>query len=99
MLKGKQKSYLRSLAHHLQPVMQIGKNGLSDNFMQTFIDAIDVHELIKVSVLQNCMESKEELSEEICQKTNSDLVQIIGNQLIFYRPTTQENKESKIILP
>ncbi|QVK19381.1 ribosome assembly RNA-binding protein YhbY [Mycoplasmatota bacterium] len=99
MLKGKQKRYLRSLAHNLQPVMQIGKSGLTDNFIHTFIDAIDTHELIKVSVLQNCMEPKEALGEELCQKTDSDLVQIIGNQLIFYRPTTKENKESKIVLP
>jgi len=99
MLTGKQKGYLRSLAHHVEPVMQIGKNGLSENFVQTFLTAIDVHELVKVSVLPNCSESKEELSEQLCEITSCEIVQIIGNQLIFYRPTTKENKENKIILP
>lgn len=99
MLTGKQKGYLRSLAHHLQPVMQIGKGGITDNFIQTFTDALEAHELIKVSVLQNCMEDKEVLSETLCDKTHCDLVQKIGNQLIFYKASTKENKKDKIVLP
>ncbi len=99
MLTGKEKGYLRSLGHHLQPVMQIGKSGLAENFVNTFCDALEAHELIKISVLQSCMESKEDLSQILCQETNCDLVQIIGNQLIFYKQTTKENKADKIILP
>ncbi len=99
MLTGKQKRYLRSLAHHLQPIMQIGKQGITENFIQTFLDAIDNHELVKISVLQNCLESKDSLSQTLCEETNCDLVQVIGNQLIFYRPTTKKDKKDKIILP
>ncbi len=98
MLTGKQKRYLRSLGHHLQPVMQIGKNGITDNFIETFSDALYSHELVKLSVLANCLESKKELSAQLVERTDCELVQIIGNQMLFYRETTKE-KENKIRLP
>jgi|SRR5690554_849236 len=99
MLTGKQKRYLKSLAHHYQPVMQIGKGGISENFIYTFEDALEAHELVKISVLSNNMESKSKLSNILCESTNSDLVQIIGNQLIFYRKSLKKDKEKRINLP
>lgn len=99
MLTGKQKSYLRSLAHHYHSVMQIGKGGISQNFIHTFEDALEAHELVKVSVLPNCTESKSTLSDTLCEMTNCDLVQVIGNQMIFYRESTKKEKEERIKLP
>ncbi|HEY8364230.1 MAG TPA: ribosome assembly RNA-binding protein YhbY [Haloplasmataceae bacterium] len=98
MLKGKQIRYLRRLSHHVKPVMQIGKNGITENFLHTFFDAINAHELVKVSVLDNCLEDKTDLANIICENVGCELVQIIGNQLIFYRPSNKENNK-RIILP
>jgi RNA-binding protein len=99
MLTGKQKSYLRSLAHHLNPIMQIGKNGVTDNFIETFTMNLESHELLKISVLQNTDEDKDIIAKNLCDATNCDLVQIIGNQLVFYRQSHKEDKTDKIELP
>lgn len=99
MLKAKQKSYLRSLGQTTKPIMQIGKNSISGSFIETFEIQLESHELIKVSVLQNCTDDKKELAEELCQKTNCELVQIIGHQLIFYRESSKDDLKDKIKLP
>lgn len=99
MLTGKQKRYLRSLAHHHQAVMQIGKSGITDNFIKTFNDALEAHELVKISVLPGFNDKKEFFSDELCKKTQCELVQIIGNQLIFYRESLKKDKEKRIKLP
>ncbi|KHF31277.1 RNA-binding protein [Anoxybacillus sp. BCO1] len=58
MLTGKQKRFLRSLAHHLTPIFQVGKGGVNDNMIKQIADALEARELIKVSVLKNCEEEK-----------------------------------------
>jgi RNA-binding protein len=99
MLKAKQKRYLRSLAQTTKPIMQIGKNCITENFIETFEIQLDAHELIKVSVLQNCVDQKEALAQALSEKTRCELVQIIGNQLIFYRKSRKEDLKHKIDLP
>ena len=58
MLTGKQKRFLRSKANHLQPLIQIGKNGLTDAVINQIEEALEAKELIKVNILQNCDEDK-----------------------------------------
>ncbi|MDQ0158693.1 ribosome assembly RNA-binding protein YhbY [Alkalibacillus salilacus] len=93
MLTGKQKRFLRKHAHHLTPVFQIGKNGLNDNMIEQIDETLEKRELIKVSVLQNNFESKEDLAEQIANGTGAYIVQIIGNVIILYR----ESREYKQI--
>ncbi|MBB4825790.1 RNA-binding protein [Sporosarcina luteola] len=92
MLTGKQKSYLRSEAHHLQPIFQIGKGGLTDSIIKQIEDALEARELIKVSILQNCEEDKKEIAEKI-EQAGIEVVQIIGKILVVYK----ESKEKKRI--
>ena len=56
MLTGKQKSYLKGLAHTMQPIIQVGKNGVNDALIIKVYYAVEARELIKVSVLQNCFD-------------------------------------------
>ncbi|NIK11306.1 ribosome assembly RNA-binding protein YhbY [Alkalibacillus almallahensis] len=93
MLTGKQKRFLRKHAHHLTPVFQIGKNGLNENMIDQIDETLEKRELIKVSVLQNNFESKEDLAEQIANGTDAYIVQIIGNVIILYR----ESREYKQI--
>lgn len=93
MLTGKQKRYLRGEAHHLKPILQVGKGGVNENLIKQANDALEARELIKVSILQNCEEDKEVVAEEIKRGAKAELVQIIGNTLIFYK----ESKEQKSI--
>ncbi|ERJ13727.1 ribosome assembly RNA-binding protein YhbY [Haloplasma contractile] len=96
MLTGKQRRHLRSLAHKVNPVTQIGKNGLSDNLFKTLDDALEAHELIKVSVLQNCLLDKDEITESLTNELEAERVQQIGNQIVLYR---ESSKEKQIELP
>ncbi|WP_026569880.1 MULTISPECIES: ribosome assembly RNA-binding protein YhbY [Sediminibacillus] len=96
MLTGKQKRYLRSQAHHLNPIFQVGKTGVNENMITQVGEALEKRELIKVSILQNCMEDKGEVAEELAEGANAEIVQIIGNIIVLYKES-EENKQ--IVLP
>ncbi|GAA5415576.1 RNA-binding protein YhbY [Paraliobacillus ryukyuensis] len=91
MLTGKQKRYLRAKANPLRSIFQVGKVGVNENMINQITDALDKRELIKISILQNCMEDKNEVAEQLVQGTEAELVQIIGNNIILYKEST-ENK-------
>lgn len=96
MLTGKQKGFLRSEAHHLQPLFQIGKQGLTTSVITQIEEALEAKELIKVNILQNCGEDKKEIAEKLNAQQGLTVVQVIGNILILYK----ESKENKrIVLP
>ncbi|MCM3710825.1 ribosome assembly RNA-binding protein YhbY [Sporosarcina luteola] len=95
MLTGKQKSFLRSEAHHLQPIFQIGKGGLTEPIIKQIEEALEARELIKVSILQNCEEDKNTIAEKL-QEAGIEVAQVIGKILVLYK----ESKEKKrIVLP
>ena len=96
MLTGKQKSYLRSEAHHLKPLFQVGKLGVSENLVEQIEDVLEKRELIKVSILQNCEMDKNDVAEALSEKANAHVVQIIGSIIVLYKESL-ENK--KIQLP
>jgi RNA-binding protein len=87
-LKGSAKKYLRSLAHHLKPVVMVGRNGVSGQLIASVDAALKDHELIKVKFLEFKAEKKE-IAAEIAVATKSEVVGIIGNIVIFYRQHPQ----------
>lgn len=91
MLTGKQKRFLRAEAHHLKSIFQVGKDGVNENMIKQLNDVLEKRELIKVNVLQNCLEDKHEVAEAIATQTNAQIVQIIGNQIVLYKES-MENK-------
>ncbi|WHI55853.1 ribosome assembly RNA-binding protein YhbY [Mammaliicoccus lentus] len=91
MLTGKQKRYLRKEAHHLDPIFQIGKGGISENMIEQLNEALEKRELIKVHILQNNMDDHKEVANSISEQTESELVQLIGSIIILYK----ESKENK----
>ncbi|APB70385.1 ribosome assembly RNA-binding protein YhbY [Paenibacillus polymyxa] len=95
MLTGKQKRYLRSMAHHLDPVFQVGKNGTNEHLMRHINDAIEKRELMKVQILNNCLDDKHEIAEELATETGSELVQIIGSTIILYKES-RDHKEIEL---
>lgn len=92
MLTGKQKRYLRSLAHNIDPIFQIGKAGINDNMISQIDETLENRELIKIHILQNNFDDKNDLAQTLSQATNSEVVQVIGSMIIVYRES-QENKE------
>lgn len=91
MLTGKQKRFLRSEAHHLQPLFQIGKSGLTEAVIQQVLEALEARELLKVSVLQNCAEDKDEIAQRFVER-GIELVQIIGNTIVLYKESSEKKK-------
>ncbi|MEH7525051.1 ribosome assembly RNA-binding protein YhbY [Bacillus sp. JJ1503] len=92
MLTGKQKRFLRSKAHHLNPIFQVGKGGVNENMIKQVDEALEARELMKISVLQNCEEDKDVVAEQIVKGTRAELVQIIGSTIVLYKES-RENKQ------
>jgi RNA-binding protein len=95
MLTGKQKRFLRSKAHHLNPIFQVGKGGVNENMVKQISDVLEARELIKVSVLQNCEEDKDTVASQLVSGARAELVQIIGNTIVLYKESL-ENKQIQL---
>lgn len=91
MLTGKQKRFLRSQAHHLNPIFQVGKGCVNENMVKQISEALEARELIKVSILQSCEMDKDEVAIQLAKGTKSEIVQIIGSTIVLYKEST-ENK-------
>ncbi|MBL4935203.1 ribosome assembly RNA-binding protein YhbY [Clostridium sp. YIM B02515] len=96
MITSKQRSYLRSLGHNLEPIFQVGKGGLEEGFLKQIDDALEAREIIKISVLNNSGYEAREASDAICSELNCEGVQAIGNKIVLYR---KSEKKQKIQLP
>ena len=81
----------------ITPIFQIGKSSLTPENTNAISEALDVRELIKVSVLQNCMDDPKEIAAMIAERTHSQVVQVIGKKMVFYKEGKDEKK--KILLP
>ena len=95
-LTGKQKSFLRALAHKLKPVVQIGHQGVTEGVLAALEVALERHELLKVKVAGEAEVDAAELAPELEKATKSQLVQIIGHTLVLYR---RRPENPKIVLP
>lgn len=89
MLTGKQKRFLRAKSNQEKPIFQVGKSGVTDNMIAQIDDALEKRELIKVKILQNCLEDKHTIAETISEQTSAHIVQIIGNNIIFYKESLE----------
>lgn len=90
MMTGKQKRYLRSLAHSLKPVVQIGKQGLSRETLIQIEKQLDDHELIKVRVLEASPQDHRECNQALEKNKSFEVVQLIGKTLVLYRPRPEK---------
>ena len=98
-LKGFQRSYLRSLAHDLDPVVFIGQNGITEAVERSINEALDAHELIKLKFIEfKKKEQKDQISQGIEERTGCQMVGMIGHVAIFYR-RHKEAKKRKIRVP
>ena len=98
-LSGKQKKYLRSLGHHLPQSVIVGREGISDNLIQSCKQGLEAHELIKVKLGQNCPANKKDAAQELAARTDSHLVQLIGKTILLYKPNRKLAKDKAISLP
>lgn len=85
MLTNKQKRFLRGKSHVIQPIFQVGKAGVNENMITQMNEALEVRELIKVSILQNNMEDNDSVATDIVKGTGANVVQLIGSTIILYK--------------
>ena len=90
MLTSKQRATLRGIASTYETIFQVGKGGISDTLVQQVSDALRKRELIKIHVLDNCPLSGREAAEELSEKTESDVVQVIGSRLVLFKRNPKE---------
>lgn len=91
----KQRAALRSMGTVLEPVLQIGKDGITEETVKQCWDVLEARELIKVNVLRNAPYTAREACNELCELTHAEPVQVIGSKFVIYR---QARKNSKIKL-
>lgn len=96
MLTSKQRAYLRSLANTMQPIFNIGKEGVEQPFVEALEAALEKRELVKLHVLNNSGLTAKEAMEIVCDEMNCEPVQVIGSKIVIYREST---KDPKIQLP
>ncbi|MEY8462977.1 ribosome assembly RNA-binding protein YhbY [Streptococcus merionis] len=96
-LTSKQRAFLNSQAHNLKPIVQIGKNGLTDEIKTSVRNALDARELIKLTLLQNTDEDIHEVAEILEDEIGVDTVQKIGRILILYKQSAKkENRKLSV---
>ena len=92
MLTSKQRAYLRGLANGESAIMQIGKGGGGENLVKTVSDALEARELIKLSVLENSMETPRDVANELADATGADVVGVVGRKIILYRESVNNKR-------
>ena len=93
----KQRAYLKSLAMTMDPIFQVGKSSITPEFTAAISEALEKRELIKISVLKNCMDDPKEIAMVLAEHTRSQVVQVIGKKIVLYKEGKDKNK--KIELP
>ena len=84
-----QKKILRQTAHHLNPTVWVGKNGITENVIKEIIYALEEHELIKIKMLHSDKENFKKNAEKIYVSTNAEVINSIGNVLTIYKKNTE----------
>lgn len=96
MLTGKQRRYLKGLAHHLDQTVYVGKAGITENILKEMEIGFETRELVKIKIQEGCELTKEEVADQIIAKTGCEFVQAIGRKVTLYR---RSKEDPQILLP
>jgi RNA-binding protein len=95
-LSGKQRRHLRALGHHLQPVVQVGHEGISEALVKETDRQLASHELIKVKIGESSPQDRHSSADLLAERTGSQVAQVLGRTALLYRP---RKDEPSIVLP
>jgi len=95
-MTSKQRAYLRGMANDYPTILQIGKDGISENLIKQVDGALETRELIKINCLETAGITTKDAARVVAEATNADVVQVIGWRIVLYR---QAQKDPKIVLP
>lgn len=91
-MNSKQRAYLKGLAQTIQPILNIGKSSLTPEFTESVAEALEARELIKISVLKNCLDDPHEIAAMLGERTHSQVVQVIGRKIVLYKESKEHKK-------
>ena len=89
MLKGKQRAYLRSIANTLTPITQIGKEGVTESFLEQLDGMLKTREIVKVTILDTAGLETKETANAVCEALRAEFVQAIGSKFTLYKRNTE----------
>ncbi len=96
MITAKQRSYLRGLANNLEPIVNIGKGGLTPNILSQISEALEAREIVKVKLLDSSLLDPRDTANEVCSTLQAEYVQSIGSRFVVYK---ESEKNKTIQLP
>lgn len=97
-MTSKQRAYLKGLAMTMDSIIQIGKGSVTPELTAAVAEALEARELIKLTVLKNCMDDEKNIAQILAERIHSQVVQVIGKKIVLYKPARDEKKR-KIVLP
>lgn len=97
-LTSKQRAQLRALANGIDTILQVGKDGMTENLVKQADEALEAREIIKCRVLENSMLTAREACEELGKLTRSEPVQVIGTKFVLYRKSHRKDFKNRIVL-
>lgn len=92
-MTSKQRAYLKGLAMTMEPILQVGKSSITPEHTAAVAEALEARELIKINVLQNCLDDPREIAEVLAERTNSQVVQVIGKKIVLYKEGKKEKRK------
>jgi RNA-binding protein len=95
-LTGKQRRHLRALGHELEPIVQLGKHGLTDTATSAIDEALSKHELVKVRLGTECPEERDDVASRLEPKLRAHIAQTLGRTILLYR---RHPEKPVIVLP
>lgn len=99
MLTGKQRSFLKSMANKMKPMIQVGKDGVSAGFLTQLGNMLDDHEIVKINVLGNSGEETKDVANAICEGLEAEYVSALGNKVVIYRESRTKKREDRLRFP
>ena len=91
-MTSKQRAYLKSLANNIEPIFQVGKSSLTPEVTEAVIESFNTRELIKISVLKNCLDDPKEIASILSDRTHSEVVMVIGKKIVLYKESKDHKK-------
>ena len=90
-MTSKQRSKLKSLAANIDPIGQVGKEGIGENMLASFSDCLEARELIKIHILENADGDPKDIGRELAARLNAEVVIVIGRKAVLYRKSSRSN--------
>jgi RNA-binding protein len=98
-LTGKQRRHLRALGHSLRAIVQVGREGASNEVVAACDNALADHELIKVKIGQGTDDGRHEIADMLARGAGAEVAQVLGKTILLYRERPKEDQRPRIKLP